>query len=45
MFADRYKQDVVLPIRILRRQGMIIITMELEIRECREASVNNQRKP
>jgi hypothetical protein len=41
MIAERYKQDVVLPFRILRRQGMIIITMELEIRECKEANVNN----
>jgi hypothetical protein len=43
MFANRYKQDELLPFHILHQQGMIIVAMELEIRECREADVNNQR--
>jgi hypothetical protein len=44
MITERYTQDEDPPFLILRRQRMKIRTMELEIRECREADVNNERK-
>jgi hypothetical protein len=42
--TERYIQDEDISFRILRRQGMMKIILELEIREYREADVNNQRK-